>query len=193
MRDFDPTMMKDMANLKNANEADELLRGIKDPGSSEEIKNEYQALKEVEELKKMVEKQKYLLHAFWIMLKEHGATNEELDKALNEAVLLGKRTDYKNAKDCPNCGKPLQKMENKLFTSKCYYCGVEILNNPYKKYDDLDPYNTGYSDNGNIEPEPYVPDDVADQNELKEAQDVISQSFEPYDVSKDLNFDDENV
>ena len=192
MSDFDPTMMKDMANLKSVNEADELLRGLKDPGSKEEIKNEYQSLKEVEELRKMVEKQRYLLHAFWIMLKEQGATNEALDKALNEAVLLGKRTDYKNNKICPNCGKALQKMENKLFTSKCYYCGVEILNNPYKKYDDLDPYNTGYTSNVQ-EPEPYVPDAVADAQELKDAQDVISQSFEPYDVTKDLNFDDENV
>ena len=193
MRDIDPTMMKDMAGLKSVNEADELLRGIKDPGSKEEIKNEYQSLKEVEELKKMVEKQKCLLHAMWLMLKEQGATNEALDKALNEAVLLEKRTDYKNAKVCPNCGKSLQKMENKLFTSKCYYCGVEILDNPYKKYDGLDPYNTGYSDSNTQESEPYVPDDVADANELKDAQDVISQSFEPYDVTKDLNFDDENV
>ena len=95
MADFDSGMLKDMAKLKNINEADELLRGMKESGK-EEHKNEYSTFKEVEELRLMVEKQKYLLHAFWLMLKEHGATNEDLDKALNEAVLLSKRTDYKN-------------------------------------------------------------------------------------------------
>ena len=97
MADFDSAMMKDMAKLKNINEADELLRGMKESGK-EEHKNEYSTFKEVEELRLMVEKQKYLLHAFWLMLKEHGATNEDLDKALNEAVLLSKN----------NCQKVLQ-------------------------------------------------------------------------------------
>ena len=115
MADFDSAMMKDMAKLKNINEADELLRGMKESGK-EEHKNEYSTFKEVEELRLMVEKQKYLLHAFWLMLKEHGATNEDLDKALNEAVLLSKRTDYKNVVSCPNCGKGLQKMENEIIT-----------------------------------------------------------------------------
>ena len=189
MADFDSEMMKDMAKLKNINEADELLRGMKESGK-EEHKNEYSTFKEVEELRLKVEKQTYLLHAFWLMLKEHGATNEDLDKALNEAVLLSKRTDYKNIVTCPNCGKGLQKMENKPFVSKCYYCGTEMLNNPYKKYDGLDPYNTGY-DKKVDEPEPYVPDDVVAEEELKDAQDIISQSFEPYDVTKDLGFDEE--
>ena len=87
MVDFDPGMMKDMAKLKNVNEADELLRGMKEPGKENEIKSEYSSLKEVEMLRQKVEKQTYLLHAFWLMLKEHGATNEELDKALNEDIL----------------------------------------------------------------------------------------------------------
>lgn len=190
MSDIDPMFIKDMAKLKNVNDADALLRDMKDGAKEGEIKSEYQSLKEVEELKRLVEKQSCLIHAFWIMLKEKGATNEEFDKALTEASLLANRKDYKNAKTCPNCGKGLQKMENKLFTSKCYYCGLEVLNNPYKKYDGLDPYNTGYSETVE-EPAPYISDDEADAQELKETQDIISQSFEPYDVTKDLNFDDE--
>ena len=59
-----------------------------------------------------------------------------------------------------------------------------------KKYDGLDPYNTGYAEKTE-EPAPYVPDDVVEAEEIKDAQDIISQSFEPYDVTKDLNFDDE--
>ena len=191
MQDFDPSMLKDMAKLKNANEADALLQNMKSDSKESEVKNEFQSIKEVEELRRKVEKQSYLLHAFWILLKEKGITNEDLDRALNESVLLKKRTDYKNATACPNCGKSLQAMENKPFTSKCYYCGVEMLNNPYKKYDGLDPYKSSYSEKAEEEPEPYVSDDEADEKEFKEATDLISQSFEPYDVTKDLNFDEE--
>ncbi|WP_034447485.1 hypothetical protein [Butyrivibrio sp. AE2032] len=194
MADIDPMTLKSMAKLKNANEADELIRGMKEPGNESDIKGEYQALKEVEELTKLVEKQTYLLHAFWIMLKEKGATNEELDKALNEAILFSKRKDYKTASVCPSCNKPLQTMENKPFTSKCYYCGTEILENPYRKFDGIDPYQTGYPQNESTAPEgPYVSDSEADEQEFKSAQDVISQSFEPYDVTKDLHFDDEET
>jgi len=192
MQDFDPSMMKDMAKLKNANEADALIQNMKSDPKEGEIKNEFQSLKEVDELRRKVEKQTYLLHAFWLLLKEKGVTNEDLDKTLNEVVLLRKRTDYKNTTACPNCGKSLQAMENKPFTSKCYYCGVEMLNNPYKKYDGIDPYKPMYSENTEEEPEPYVSDEEADEKEFKEATDVISQSFEPYDVTKDLNFDEEN-
>ena len=85
MADFDSGMLKDMAKLKNINEADELLRGMKESGK-EEHKNEYSTFKEVEELRLMVEKQKYLLHAFWLMLKEHGATNEDLS-AISSSLL----------------------------------------------------------------------------------------------------------
>lgn len=196
MAGIDPKTIKDMANLKDANEADALIRDINNPGNAQDIKNEFQALKEVEELKDMVEKQSLLLHAFWLLLKEKGFSNEELDKTLNEAMLLAKRTDYKNSSVCPSCGKALQAMENYPFTFKCFYCGTEVIGNPYKKYDSLDPYNQNY-------PEAEAPsaesgeaplsDEEAAASEIKEAQDIISRSYEPYDVSKDLNFDDEDV
>ena len=51
MADFDPNMIKDMAKLKSVNEADELLRGMKEPGKENEIKSEYSSLKEVEMLR----------------------------------------------------------------------------------------------------------------------------------------------
>ncbi|MBR3247405.1 MAG: hypothetical protein IKG03_03300 [Clostridiales bacterium] len=192
MQDIDPMVMKDMAKLKNVNEADALLHSMKNSGEDgkSEIKSEYQSLKEVEELKRLVEKQSYIIHAFWIMLKEKGATNDEFDKALTEAVLLGRRTDYRSNSACPNCGKSLQSIENKPFASKCLYCGIEILDNPYKKYDGMDPYKIEYR-NEPEQPEPYISDDEAEEKEFREAADVISQSFEPYDVTKDLNFDDE--
>ena len=191
MQEIDPMSIKDMSKFKSADEADEFLRKMTGNDGEREVKNDYQSFKEVEELKKLVEKQSYLLHALWLMLKEKGYTNEEFDKALTEAVLLGKRTDYKNSTTCPKCGKGLQSMENKPFASKCFYCGLEVLDNPYKKYDELDPYKPAYSTGNENAPQEYVSDAEADEQEFKEAQDVISKSFEPYDVSKDLNFEDE--
>lgn len=191
MQDMTPDMLKDMAKFKNAADAEKYMNDIKGEKDTE-IKNEYKALQEVEDLKDMVEKQTYLIHAFWRLLKQKGATNEDFNKALNEAVLLEKRTDYKNLTVCPQCGKGLQSMENKPFTSKCYYCGMEILVNPYEKYDNLDPYTISYQEEVK-ESSPYVSDDDADKQEMQSAADVISQSFEPYDVTKDLNFDDENI
>ena len=191
MQEIDPMSINDMSKFKSADEADEFLRKMTGNDGEREVKNDYQAFKEVEELKKLVEKQSYLLHALWLMLKEKGYTNEEFDKALTEAVLLGKRTDYKNSTTCPKCGKGLQSMENKPFASKCFYCGLEVLDNPYKKYDELDPYKPAYSTGNENAPQEYVSDAEADEQEFKEAQDVISKSFEPYDVSKDLNFEDE--
>lgn len=190
MQGIDPLSIKDMSKLRNVNEADEFLREVTGQ-KDQDAKGEFHALKEVEDLKALVTKQEYLLHAMWILLKEKGITNEQLDKALNEAVLLEKRKDFKNTTECPNCGKGLQSMENLPFTLKCYYCGTEVMGNPFKKYDGLDPYKTDYPENTGLKPEPYVSDDEADKQELKEAQDVISQSFEPYDVTKDLGFDEE--
>ena len=190
MPGFDSLSMKDMAKLKNADEADDLINKMNGSDKDQQPKNEYQSLKEVEELKRLVEKQTYLLHAFWLLLKEKGATNEEFDKAITEAVLLEKRKDFKNTTVCPECGKGLQAMENKPFTSKCYYCGVETLNNPYKKFDGLDPYTTSYSEPA-AEPEAQDTKADAETDELDEAKEVLSQNFEPYDVTKDLNFDDE--
>lgn len=191
MQDMTPDMLKDMVKFKSTADAEKYMNDIKGEKDTE-IKNEYKALQEVEDLKDMVEKQTYLIHAFWRLLKQKGATNEDFNKALNEAVLLEKRTDYKNLTVCPQCGKGLQAMENKPFTSKCYYCGTEILVNPYEKFDSLDPYNIAYQEEV-VDSSPYVSDDEADKQEMQSAADVISQSFEPYDVTKDLNFDDENI
>ena len=60
MQELDPMSIRDMSKLKNANEADELIRKMNGGANNDqEIKNDYQALKEVEELKKLVEKGLY--------------------------------------------------------------------------------------------------------------------------------------
>ena len=192
--DFTDEQMRQLAKMSSVDEVDAAL------GNKESLKNEFQSAKEVERLTAMVEEQQTLLHAMWLMLQEHSATNEEFDECLKNAVLLRKRKDFKTEKVCPNCGKLMQKMENLLFTYKCYYCGAEDLGNPYKKYDGIDP-NVVYEDLNEVAQEaavaaaaadtaPEIPDEEA---ELRNAQEILSKDYQPYDVSKDLNFEEEDV
>ena len=170
--DLTNEQIKQLAKLGSVDEVDAAL------GNRDAIKNEFQSIKEVERLTAMVEEQQTLLHAVWLMLQEHSATNEEFD-------------------ECPNCGKLMQKMENLLFTYKCYYCGAEDLGNPYKKYDGIDP-NVVYEDlheaaEANAEPQAPA-DEIADEEaELRNAQEILSKDYQPYDVSQDLKFDEEDV
>ena len=188
---MDMNTFKQLSKMKSVDEVDSAL------ASDGGIKNEFQSIKEVERLTAMVEEQQTLLHAMWLMLQEHSATNEEFDECLKTAVLFRKRKDFKTEKICPNCGKLMQKMENLLFTYKCYYCGAEDLGNPYKKYDGIDP-NVVYEDlheaaEANAEPQAPA-DEIADEEaELRNAQEILSKDYQPYDVSQDLKFDEEDV
>ena len=189
--DLTNEQIKQLAKLGSVDEVDAAL------GNRDAIKNEFQSIKEVERLTAMVEEQQTLLHAMWLMLQEHSATNEEFDECLKTAVLFRKRKDFKTEKICPNCGKLMQKMENLLFTYKCYYCGAEDLGNPYKKYDGIDP-NVVYEDLHEVaeaNAEPQAPaDEIADEEaELRNAQEILSKDYQPYDVSQDLKFDEEDV
>ena len=189
--DLTNEQIKQLAKLGSVDEVDAAL------GNRDAIKNEFQSIKEVARLTAMVEEQQTLLHAMWLMLQEHSATNEEFDECLKTAVLFRKRKDFKTEKICPNCGKLMQKMENLLFTYKCYYCGAEDLGNPYKKYDGIDP-NVVYEDlheaaEANAEPQAPA-DEIADEEaELRNAQEILSKDYQPYDVSQDLKFDEEDV
>ena len=190
--DYSDEQMKQFAKMSSVDEVDAAL------GNKEAIKNEFQSIKEVERLTAMVEEQQTLLHAMWLMLQEHSATNEEFDECLKTAVLLRKRKDFKTEKICPNCGKLMQKMENLLFTYKCYYCGAEDLGNPYKKFDGIDP-NVVYEDLNEAAQEAAAPasapaQDIPDEEaELRTAQEILSKDYQPYDVSQDLKFDEEDV
>ena len=187
--DLTNEQIKQLAKLNSVDEVDAAL------GNKEAIKNEFQSIKEVERLTAMVEEQQTLLHAMWLMLQEHSATNEEFDECLKTAVLYRKRKDFKTEKICPNCGKLMQKMENLLFTYKCYYCGAEDLGNPYKKYDGIDPnvvYEELQAPAEGAEPAPA--EDITDEEaELRNAQEILSKDYQPYDVSQDLKFDEEDV
>ena len=191
---IDMNTLKQLAKMKSVDEVDAALSG--DSG----IKNEFQASKEVEVLRDTVNQQQILLHAMWRMLKEHGFTNVDLNLHLKEAVQLSTRKDFKNIVDCPNCGKGMQKMEQVPFTLKCYYCGTEFLSNPFMKYDGLDPnaveYKTERASGEELDaqsaPENYERKAAqTEEEEIANAEAILNSSFEPYDVSQDLKFDEE--
>ncbi|MBO4449238.1 MAG: hypothetical protein J5777_01495 [Clostridiales bacterium] len=191
---MDINTLKALSKMKSVDEVDAALAG------DSSIKNEFQSAKEVEILRDTVNQQQILLHAMWRMLKEHGFTNVDFNLHLKEAVQLSNRTDFKNNVECPNCGKGMQKMEKVPFTLKCYYCGTEFLSNPFMKYDGLDPnaveYKTerptGEELDAQSAPENYE-QKVAqtEEEEIANAEAILNSSFEPYDVSQDLKFDEE--
>lgn len=93
-------------------------------------------------------------------------------------------------------------MEKVPFTLKCYYCGYEDICNPFMKYDGLDPANVDYQTtrstaeelDAQSNPEQYEQKKtLSEQEELANAEAILNTNYEPYDVSKDLNFEDEGL
>jgi hypothetical protein len=120
-----------------------------------------------------------LMHAFWILLqKTNGFTNEMLDEALAEAIEIESTGPaYLKGMVCPSCGRKAQLSGS--FKIKCIYCGMESIINPYEARDIANQV-----------------DEVLAQQEEEAAQKekwdkaVENDPYQPYDVSKDLNFDD---
>ncbi len=168
-----------LSKLKSVDEADHEF------SRTEEIKNEFKAVKEVEEMKGRVEAMSMTLHAMWLLLKDKGVTNEQLDEAVSTVIELEKRKNFKTVIPCPGCGKQMQKSESNPFLYKCVYCGAEDFSNPYRKYDSIDI-------TAPIE-EPVKTEEEINADELKAAEEIINSSYEPYDVSKDLNFEEEDL
>ena len=140
----------------------------------------------VEEIKHDVDELKVLVHGMWMLMKEKGIDYSELDAKLDIAAKLATRTDYADDIKCPSCGRGLQTMEKYVFKKMCYYCGYEKTQNPFQKYDGID-----------LNKVPESEEDVAAKAqqeadaEYAAAQEVLNTTFEPYDVTKDLNFDEQ--
>ncbi len=120
-----------------------------------------------------------LLHAFWIMFKNNGYTNEMLDEAIDEALAI-ESEGAKTLKGmvCPNCGRKAQFSGH--FKIKCIYCGSESVLNPYEARDIA-------IEMENVMAEQQAAEDQKDRWEKA----VENDPYTPYDVSKDLNFEDE--
>lgn len=125
-----------------------------------------------------ISKLETMIHAFWIMFQKNGYTNEMFDEALSEALAIEAQGNTAlKGMTCPNCGRKAQLSGN--FKIKCIYCGMESIINPYEARDIA------------IEM-----DEAMAQQQEEEAQKarwnqaVENDPFKPYDVSKDLSFDD---
>ncbi|MCR4670954.1 MAG: hypothetical protein K5643_07180 [Saccharofermentans sp.] len=140
----------------------------------------------VEEIKHDVDELKVLVHGMWMLMKEKGIDYSELDAKLDIAAKLATRTDYADDIKCPSCGRGLQTMEKYVFKKMCYYCGYEKTQNPFQKYDGIDLNKAPESE----EDEAAKAQQETDA-EYAAAQEVLNTTFEPYDVTKDLNFDEQ--
>ena len=135
--------------------------------------NDYKVSPEMRKLIKKVEKLELTMHAMWIMLNKKGYTDEEFDQAMTESFELSKRNDYQlTGLRCPACGKNAQ-LSN-FFKIKCIYCGSVAVMHPYEVY--------------NMFPEG-VPEEQTEAAPEAPANSTNTE-FEPYDVTKDLNFDE---
>lgn len=193
---FDMNTIRQLSKMKNVDEIDAAL------AQDNSLKSEFQSAKEVEMLRDTVNQQQILLHAMWLMLKDHGADNDEFNRHLKEATQLSSRNDFKNSVSCPSCGKGMQKMEKVPFTLKCFYCGYEYLCNPFMKYDDIDPNSIDYKTerptseqlDEQSKPEQYEQKQAqTEEDEIANAEAILNTSYEPYDVSKDLNFEEDEL
>ena len=133
--------------------------------------NEYTSNPELQAIIKRMDKLEFTNHAMWIMLEKKGYTNEEFDQAMAEAFEMSKRKDFKlSGVRCPACGQNAQLFES--FKIKCIYCGEEAVMHPYEIYNMLP-----------AEEEVKEPEPVAEEA-------TAPAEPEPYDITKDLNFDD---
>ena len=119
-----------------------------------------------------------MIHAFWIMFQKNGYTDEMLDEALAEALKIeAEGNKALKGMACPNCGRNAQLSGN--FKIKCIYCGMESIINPYEARDIAVEVDAAMAQQ----------QEEAAQKE-RWAQAVENDPYKPYDVSKDLNFDD---
>jgi len=133
-----------------------------------------------DELEYSVGRLDILLASMWMLMKEKGFTDDELMNKITTIIDERKGVVYqKDVLKCSKCGNNIQEVKKTPLTGRCYYCGSMYVLYPY---------------NDKQLPEELVPLAAKEEPE-KVTEDVkedeLPSSFEPYDVSKDLGFDEE--
>lgn len=127
------------------------------------------------------DKVEVLLHAFWLLMKENGITDEKLDETIGKVLeIRSGGVPTVRGMSCPSCGKGAQM--SGAFKIKCIYCGTEAILNPYEAAEIAAQV---------AEEEAARQAEIEQQERWNKA--VENDPFKPYDVSKDLNFDEYNT
>jgi len=160
--------------------------GIKTKQSTEEeqanldVGGLYQSIEDMEKLKRRVTESEIMIHALWSFIKHYGnISSEELNATIEGLLQVRYSKKQKNEVICPDCGKVMQKVNKDLFTFKCYYCGAEQIQNPFDCFDIA---------KAEMEEEKKA---AEAQPDVETDEDILNKTFEPYDVTKDLHFEDD--
>ncbi|MCQ2482668.1 MAG: hypothetical protein MJ153_04205 [Clostridia bacterium] len=139
---------------------------VQETSSNEEVVS---GKTDIEKVIRHINTVEVLNHAMWLLLQEKGFTHEDLNKKIEQ--VLEDQKKISSAKIDIKCSVCNQKMQvSGKFLAKCIYCGTVNSFNPYQLEVDSKPNAT---------------------EETLEIHHVPEETFEPYDVDKDLNFDSE--
>ena len=121
-----------------------------------------------------------LVASMWKLMKEKGFTDEELTEQITSIIDEQKGIVYrKDTIKCPKCGNNIQEIKKTPLTTRCFYCGSMYVLYPYNDRAVDDDLKEIESDEPKEEVQPEAP-----------SEPEIPTHFEPYDVSKDLRFDE---
>ena len=121
-----------------------------------------------------------LVAAMWMLMKEKGFTDEELMDKVVSIIDEQKGIVYpRNPIKCSKCGNNIQEVKKTPLTGRCFYCGTTYILYPYGDNVEV------LDDKTSSEPEKPAAEPA------EEIRDELPETFEPYDVSKDLRFDEE--
>ena len=153
---------------------------VKKAADMPDVDSHFKAASDFNELKEQVQKLETICHALWIMLNQKGHTNEEFDNAIAEVIERDKSCGMMlKGLRCPNCGKNAQL--SKFFKIKCIYCGTEAIIHPYEVYDMFG--LAGEQEAARIA-------EGEEQARRATGTGYAIEEHIPYDVTKDLNFED---
>lgn len=139
-----------------------------------------------EELDVSIRRLDILVSSMWKLMKEKGYTDDDLMNQVTSIITENEGAVYsREAIHCPKCGQVIQEVKKSPLTVRCFYCGSQYVLYPYNDVEERDLKMIVEGDN-----------DITPAKEEKAEEPpkdyTIPTEFEPYDVSKDLRFDEED-
>ena len=125
-----------------------------------------------------------LVASMWMLMREKGFEDEELMNKITSVIEEQKGVVYRQGTiKCPKCGNNIQEVKKTPLTARCFYCGaMYVLYSFNDKSDSLEDFKSIDNEESSQE--------VKEQTKEEPAEPELPTHFEPYDVSKDLRFDE---